>query len=123
MKPFKYKEPRASSGDLRTPITFYEYKPKDGPEPGEAEKAVLFETWAKIDHVWLRDLEQAKANKTLSDVTVTIRNPRGDYFPTNKHYLSIHAPGYEARRYNVQHVQADTDGAFLTIIGRLESWE
>lgn len=124
MRQFKYQQPRASGGDLRTPIVFYEYQPTPGPEPGEAQKSTLFETWAKVDHVWMKDLEQAKANKTLSDVTIMIRNPRGEYIPTNKHFFSIEAPGYENRRYNVEHVQIDFPVAqFMTIVGRLESWE
>lgn len=123
MKPFSYQPPRAGVGELRTPVTFYEFTPKTGPEPGETEKAILFTTWAKIDHVWLRDLEQAKANKTLSDVTIIIRNPQGQYAPTNKHYISIQAPGYEAFRYNVEHVQTDFPvSQFMTIVGRLEQW-
>ena len=124
MKPFKYQPPRASGGDLRTPIAFYEYQPNPGPEPGETKKSTLFETWGKVDHVWLKDLEQAKANKTLSDVTIVIRNPREEYIPTNKHFFGIEAPGYEDRRYNVEHVQTDFPSTqFITIVGRLESWE
>lgn len=123
MKPFSYQPPRASVGDLRTPVTFYEFAPNEGPEPGESQKKILFETWAKIDHVWMRDLEQAKANKTLSDITVLIRNPQGDYFPTPDHFIAIQAPGYENFRYNIDHVQTDFPiGQFMTIVGRLESW-
>ena len=123
MRPFKYQPPRAGVGELRTPVTFYEYSPIAGPEPGETEKTVLFSTWAKIDHVWLKDLEQAKANKTLSDLTITIRNPQGQYVPTNNHFISVQAPGYENFRYNVEHVQTDFPiSQFMTIVGRLESW-
>lgn len=123
MRAFKYSPPRVSNGELRTPITFFEYVPNEGPEPGEKEKQVLYTAWAKIDHVWLKDLEQAKANKTLTDVTVTIRSPLDDYFPTNKHYIQVQARGYETFRYNVEHVQSDPKGQFLTIVGRRETWE
>ena len=115
--------PRAGVGELRTPVTFYAYSPNATPEPGEAEKNILFETWAKIDHVWLKDLEQAKANKTLSDVTIAIRNPQPQYVPTNNHFFSIQAPGYENFRYNIEHVQTDFPvSQFMTIVGRLEIW-
>lgn len=123
MRPFKYQPPRVGNGDLRTPITFFEYMPNEGPEPGEKEKRVLYTAWAKIDQVWLKDLEQAKANKTLSDVTITIRNPLGTYIPTNHHYISIQARGFEPYRYNVEHVQYDSKGQFMTIVGRRDSWE
>ena len=124
MRPFKYTPPRVGSGELRTPVVFYEMVSNTGPEPGASEEIVLFQTWAKVDHVWLRDLEQAKANKTLSDVTITIRHPRGDYFPTNRHYIAIESPGYENLKYNVEHVQSDFPNTqFMTIVGRLEKWE
>jgi hypothetical protein len=123
MRPFKYTPPRATVGDLRTPITFFEFQPNPGPEPGDLEKKILFQTWAKIDHVWMKDLEQAKANKTLSDVTIVIRNPRGDYVATSQHFFAIEAPGYENFRYNVEHIQTDFPIAqFVTIVGRLEKW-
>jgi hypothetical protein len=105
MHPFKYKPPRVNSGDLRTPITFYEYVADDGPEPGESEKNILFKAWAKVDHIWLKDLEIAKVNGTLSDITITVRDPQADYIPNNKHYLSIDAPEYMDKRYNIKHVQ------------------
>lgn len=124
MRPFKYTAPRVGTGELRTPVIFYEMIPNEGPEPGTAEQKTLFETWAKLDHVWLRDLEQAKANKTLSDVTITIRHPQGEYFPTNRHHIQIQAPGYEDLKYNVEHVQADFPNTnFMTVVGRLEKWE
>lgn len=109
------------SGELRTPVTFYEYSPKHGPEPGEAEKQVLYECMAKIDEVWLKDLERAKSNGTLSDVTITIRDPLGDYIPTDKHYISIDSPEYKNKRYNVKHAQPDLQNRkFINIIGRWE---
>ncbi|MFE0506756.1 phage head-tail adapter protein [Peribacillus butanolivorans] len=120
MKPFKYKPPKVNTGDLRTPVIFYEYAANEGPEPGESEKRVLYRTWAKIDNVWLKDLEIAKSNGTLSDITIKIRDPQADYIPNNKHYLSIDAPEYQDKRYNVKHVQPDFQNkAFITIVARL----
>ncbi|CAK6472666.1 hypothetical protein BFRIG_01875 [Peribacillus frigoritolerans] len=120
MYPFKYKPPRVNTGDLRTPITFYEYATNEGPEPGESEKNTLYQAWAKIDHVWLKDLEIAKANGTLFDITITIRDPQADYIPNNKHYLSIDAPEYQDKRYNVKHVQPDLQNKeFITIVAGL----
>ena len=119
---FEYKKPRAKSGDLRTPVTFYEYKPSEGPEPGEEESHVLYEAWAKIDEVWLKDMELAKSNGTLSDLTITIRDPQTDYIPANEHYLSINAPEYQGKRYNIKHVRPDLqDRQFITIVAGLTS--
>ncbi|APC48292.1 phage head-tail adapter protein [Virgibacillus halodenitrificans] len=120
MREFKYKPPRVHSGELRTPITFYEYKPNQGPEPGESEKNTLYNCMGKIDEVWLKDVELAKSNGTLSDITITIRDPLGDYIPTDKHYISIDHPQYKDNRYNVKHVQPDPqNNRFINIIGRL----
>ncbi|MCM3169016.1 head-tail adaptor protein [Peribacillus frigoritolerans] len=120
MQLFKYKPPRVNSGDLRIPITFYEYAANEGPEPGESEKKILYQPWAKIDNVWLKDLEVAKANGTLFDVTITIRDPQADYLPNNKHYLSIDAPEYRGKRFNVKHVQPDLQNkAFIKIVAGL----
>lgn len=121
MQPFKYKPPRVNSGDLRTPVSFYEFAPKDGPEPGEEEREVLYSAWAKIDSVWLKDLETAKANGTLTDLTITIRDPIMDYVPTNKHYISIDHPMYRDNKYNVKSVQPDSQNKdFITVIAELK---
>jgi|SRR5690625_717641 len=120
MRKFEYKHPRIHSGELRTPVVFYEYEPNKGPEPGEKAKKIIYQTWAKIDRVWLRDIEQAKANNTLSDLTITIRDPLGDYRPSNKHYLEIQAMDYEGSHYNIKSVQPDMQQKdFITIIAGL----
>lgn len=117
---FEYKKPRAKTGDLRTPVTFYEYAPSEGPEPGEEEKNILFTAWAKIDEVWLKDLELAKSNGTLTDITLTIRDPQADYIPDGNHYLSIDSPAYQGKRYNIKHVQPDLqDQRFITVVAGL----
>lgn len=120
MREFKYKSPRIHTGELRTPVFFYEYDPNEGPLPGEKEKKVLFQTWAKVDEVWLKDLEFAKSNGTLSDVTITMRDPLGEFIPTNNHYLSIEAPEYLNKRYNIKHVQPNLqDRRFINIVAGL----
>jgi len=108
--------------ELHTRITFYEFAPNDGPDPGESEKKVLYECWGKIEEVWLKDLEQAKQNGTLSDLTITIRDPQDTYIPSNKHYLSINARQYKDNRYNIKHVQPDLQNRrFITIVAGLSS--
>src|SRR4051812_1387383 len=117
MQPFKYKAPRVNTGELRTRVTFYEYAPNEGPIPGESVKSVLYETWAKVDEVWSKDLEIAKSNGTLSDLTITIRDPHGDFFPTNNHYVQVHVPEYENLRYNVKQAQPDLQNRdFIKVI-------
>ncbi|HAC3651706.1 TPA_asm: phage head-tail adapter protein, partial [Listeria monocytogenes] len=38
---FQFKPQKVQSGDLRTPVAFFEYQPASGPEPGEIEKITL----------------------------------------------------------------------------------
>ena len=118
---FKYRQPRIHSGDLRTPVKFYEYRPNQGPIPGESKYDKLFECMAKVDTVWLKDLETAKANNTISDVTLTIRDTKGEFIPTNRHYLKIEAEEYEDLVYNVFSVQPDLQNRdFVTIVAKLK---
>ena len=100
-----YAPPRISSGDFRTKVEFYEYEPVEGPEVGEEVKKTLFVAFAKIDEVWMRDLELAKYNGTVSDLTISIRDPFKVYVPTNKHLLKIYAAGYEQTVYKIKEVQ------------------
>ena len=107
MRKFEYRPPRIHSGELRTRVTFFEFAPNDGPIPGEKKEKILYETWAKVDEVWTKDIELAKAKRTLSDVTIDIRDTHGEYITTNKHYIKIHAPEYEDLNYNIKQVMPD----------------
>lgn len=88
-------------------VTFYEYAANDGPDPGEKVKTILYESWGYIEEVWAKDLELAKATGTLNDLTIKIRDPRGAYIPTNKHYVSINAPIYKNTHFNIKNVAPD----------------
>lgn len=122
MRDFRYQSPRVHSGELRTPVTFYEYVPNEGPEPGDKRRNQLYKAWAKVDEVWLRDVELAKSNGTLSDVTIIIRDPQSDYMPNNKHYVEIDAPEYRGKHYNIKQAQPDLQNKqFINIIAELVS--
>lgn len=113
--------PRVNRGQLKTWVEFYEYRPKKGPLPGEYEYKKLYACWCKVEKVWLRDLEQAKANGTLSDVTLLIRDPLKTYKPTNKHFFKIFVDEYEDYVYNVHEAFPDLQKRdFYTIIGKVK---
>lgn len=117
MRPFKYRPPRVHTGELRTPVIFYEYQPNPGPEPGEQEKRILFRCFGSIEKVWMRDLEQAKANGTLTDITISIRDPQADYIPTNKHYVEIDMAEYRGKRFGIKDARPDPQNhRFIRII-------
>lgn len=121
MVKFSYKRPRVHNGELRTQIEFFEYKPVDGPYPDQYEHKSLFKCWAKVDKVWTKDLEQAKANGTISDVTITIRDPLPTYMPSNKHFLRIYTPEYDGKVYNIFEASPDLqERDFYRIIAKIK---
>jgi hypothetical protein len=108
--------------NLKTRVSFYEFAPKVGPEPGESEIRILHECWAGVETVWLKDLEQAKSNGTTEDLTIFIRDTRGEFIPHNNQYIGINDEAYKGKRYNIKAVQPDLqDKRFLTIVAGLES--
>ena len=108
--------------DLKTRITFYGFIPKEGPEPGEKEQKTLYSCWAEVDGVWLKDLEQAKSNGTVEDLTIVIRDTRGEFVPKNGHYIGIDDESFSGKRYNVKTIQPDLqDKRFTVVVAGLKS--
>lgn len=113
---------RKTVSSLRTPVTFYKFVPKEGLLPGEEEKEELFFSWAKVDSIWLKDMELAKQNGTTTDLTITIRDPMTDYIPEDGHYVSIDDLHYKDYRYKVKEVQPDVqDRQFINIVAERNS--
>lgn len=111
---------KIDAGQLNTPTIFYEYKPVEGPYPDETEEKKVYSCWAKVDSVWLRDLETAKQNNTISDVTLTIRDPLQEFIPTNKHFIKIETFDYKHLVYNVTSSQPNLQSRdYITIIASL----
>lgn len=109
-------------GELNTRVNVFEFAPSDGPEQGEEEKRVLFSCWAKVERVRMSDREVAKANGSLEDITVIIRDPFPDFFPDSKQFISVEARGYQDKRYNIKSVQPDMrDKRFVVIIAEVAS--
>src|SRR5699024_5315578 len=96
--------------------------PKEGLLPGEEEKGELFFSWAKGDEMWLRDAELAKQNGTMTDLTITIRDPQSDYITKDGHYVSVDELHYKDNHYKIKQVQPDVqDRSFINIISELHS--
>lgn len=102
-----YKKPRIHTGELRTLVRFYEFVPNDGPEPGEKYSKELYRAYAKIEEVYSKDAELAKANGTLSDLTISILDPHGEYIPLPQHYLEVTVAEYHERVYAIKEAQPD----------------
>lgn len=122
MRDNTYRKRRVHAGELRTPVTFYKFVPKEGLLPGEKEKEELFFSWAKVDSIWLKDMELAKQNGTTTDLTITIRDPMQEYIPNDGHYVSIDDLHYKDKRYKIREVQPDVqDRQFINIIAERNS--
>lgn len=80
---------------------------------------------AHVSNVWLKDIEIAKTNNTLSDVTVTIRDPLSEKRITNEMYFVVEGSRYrdengDAVKFDIKSVQPDyEDSRFMIIIGEV----
>lgn len=111
-----------SLNDLDTRIQILGLQPNDGPEAGEEVFGVVYECWAGVDNVRMSDREQAKANNTLEDLNIYIRDPRSDFKPDNKQAVKILDTQYEGKVYNVKSVQPNlSDRQFIDIVIGLTS--
>ncbi|WP_024348192.1 phage head-tail adapter protein [Lacrimispora indolis] len=118
----KYKPKETNAGTLRTPVTFYEYAPDTGPEPGESQKAILYECYAEIYNPSMKDIQIMEVRETKEAVTLLIRDTKGEYIPTNKHFVTIHDYRYVNKVFNVLDVRPDlSNNDFITILAGLYS--
>lgn len=76
-------------GDLKTPVSFFAYKPNDGPDPGEVEKEKLYFCTALVYNPSMKDMAILDAKGTKNGVTIKIRDPHTSYIPDNQHKVEI----------------------------------
>lgn len=114
---FKYKPQKVRIGDLRIPVSFFEYGMVSSPEPSQEKKLLLYECFAEIYSPSMKDLEKLKHSETKQAITINIRDSRGEYIPTNKHFVEINDYRYKDVVWNVIDVVHDmTNNAFIKII-------
>lgn len=72
----KYERPEIVAGDLNTPVTFFEVKPNDGPEPGEQENKELYYCTCLVYNPSSkdRDILSGKGTKKLSQLRFEIHS-------------------------------------------------
>ncbi|WP_271396882.1 head-tail adaptor protein [Salinicoccus roseus] len=104
---------------LKSRVTFF--KPGGGGfMPGEESNVEYYTCYAHVDNVWLKDIEIAKTNNTLNDVTVTIRDTQGQYIIENNMTFKILDAYHQDKEYRIKSVQPDyQDHKFVTIIGEV----
>ncbi|WP_017548658.1 head-tail adaptor protein [Salinicoccus carnicancri] len=108
--------------DLTNRVTFYTTD-SGGFLPSDGEETKYYSCYAAIDNVWLKDIEMAKSNNTLNDVTVKIRETQGEYVITDEMTFTIDGRYYRdakgnPKKFNIKSVQPDyQDHRFAIIIG------
>lgn len=116
-----YKRLKTGAGELRTPVSFYEYAPNDGPEPGDNELKKLHQSMAEVYNPSMKDWELLNTKNTKRAVTINIRDPLTDYQPTNKHIVEIEDLHFKDNdnylRWNIIDVQPNPkDSRLIKII-------
>lgn len=102
----KYKRPEIVAGDLNTPVTFFEFKPSNGPEPGDEQEKELYACTALVYNPSMKDRDILG---TKEGVTIKIRDPHQSYIPTNKHKVKIQDFRYEKKTWEIVDVSLDLE--------------
>lgn len=114
---FQYKPPKVKTGDLRTPVKFFEYTPSEGPNPDEEVKLLLHECFAEVYNPSMKDLEKLKTVSTKHAVTINIRDSKGEYVPDNKHFVELLDYRYKGTVWDILDVRYDVqENSFITIL-------
>ena len=112
-----YKPPKTGAGELRTPVAFYLFAPDEGPEPGESRKQTLHKCMCEAYNPSIKDLTVMDTHGTKEGVTVRIRDPMGEYFPSNKHFAELDDRRFRGKVFSVIDVRPDMkDSRFITIL-------
>lgn len=115
----KYVPKKTGSGELRTPVSFYAYKPNVGPEPGEIEREKLFDCFCEVYSASSKDFEIiASKNTTVKTaVTIRIRDSFGEFYPSTEGYAELHDYRYNSMRFNIVDVRPDlVEQDFITVL-------
>lgn len=84
----------------------------------QSSQVELFSCYASVDNVFLKDIELAKSNNSLNDVTVIIRDTQGEFIPDNEMRFKIEGKNFGLKEYEVKSVQPFfKDGRYIAVIG------
>ncbi|MDR2277232.1 phage head completion protein [Vagococcus fluvialis] len=113
----KYKPKEIVAGELNTPVSFFEFKPSDGPEPGEEEKEELYNCTCLVYNPSSKDRNILQSKGTKEAVTIKIRDPYTDYLPSNKHKVVLDDFRYKDKVWDiVDHAPDVENNDFVKII-------
>ena len=86
---YRYKKPEAQNGDLRTPLTFYTSKVKEGVDGRDVSYKKAFYTIGQIYSPSMKDFEIATGKAMKAKMTLKIRDPLTDYQPESRHFVEV----------------------------------
>lgn len=114
---FQYKPPKIGTGELRTPVSFFVYQPAPGFTPDEEVKRKVFDCYAEIYNPSAKDHEILSSVDTEYAVTINIRDSKGQYTPSNKHFVEINDYRYKGITFSIIDVRYDfANNAFINIL-------
>lgn len=96
-----YKPKKITAGALNTPVSFFEFKPSDGPEPGEEEKEELYNCSCLVYDPSSKDRVILQSKGTKEAVTIKIRDPYIDYLPNNEHKVILDDFRYKDKVWDI----------------------
>lgn len=112
-----YQRPKIAAGDLRTPVTFFEYRPSSGPDPSEEEKNALYSCTCLAYNPSMKDREILDVTGTKEAITIKIRDPFTDFLANNKHKATLDDYRYKGKVWDVVDVAPDLENnEFVKII-------
>lgn len=112
-----YQRPKIVAGDLRTPVTFFEFNPTNGPDPSDEEKEELYKCTCLAYNPSMKDREILDVTGTKEAITIKIRDPFTDYLASNKHKVILDDYRYKGKVWDVMDVSPDLENnEFVKII-------
>lgn len=124
MKP-QFNSNKIGSGELRTPVIFYEYAPDDSPFPTESELKPVYSCFGEPYNASMKDLEILNGTGAKKSVTINIRDTFGEYYPSTENYAEVQDYRYGKLvddvmvydRFNVIDVRPNlTNNDFITVL-------
>lgn len=83
--------------------------------PAKPKSKVLYSCYACIQEAKESDTQTNLNTGSKFIKTIIIRDPRGDYKSSNKHYIT-----HESQRYNIKYVKSDyQDKSYLRVYGEV----
>lgn len=111
-----YKTKKVQSGDLRTPVIFYQYK-NEGPYPDDIEEVEVYRCYAETYNPSMKDREILGVNESMQGLSMVIRDPYQSFTPNHKHIVLVEDFRLEQQLFNVFEVRLDSpERGFITVI-------